>query len=98
MIAYQYLNAVFCIALGVLSYYEDTSGVPAVMTVLALLGKGLAVSAFGGMFILGTELFPTEIRSSAFGVSSFAARVGSLVAPQIILLVSTYFFYTRNCL
>lgn len=44
------------------------------------------MAAFGGMFIYGAELFPTICRAAALGLCGFSARVGSLLAPQLLLL------------
>lgn len=88
MISYQYLNAIFCLSIGLLTFVEgDSEWKKWLIIVCALVGKGLAVSGFGGMFIYGSELFPTATRASALGLCGFFARVGSLIAPQIILLV-----------
>lgn len=57
-----------------------------VIVTLTLLAKGLAVSAFCGMFIYGAELFPTICRAAAIGLCGFSARVGSLLAPQLLVL------------
>lgn len=90
MIGYQYLNATFCLCIGLLTFIEaDYAWKNWLIIVLALVGKGFAVSGFGGMFIYGSELFPTATRGSALGLCGFFARVGSLMAPQIILLVSS---------
>jgi len=87
MISYQYLNSAFCLCIGLLTFVEgDYAWKNWLIIVLALVGKGFAVSGFGGMFIYGSELFPTATRGSALGLCGFFARVGSLMAPQIILL------------
>ena len=58
------------------------------MTTLALIGKGVAVSGFCTMFLYASELFPTVIRGVAMGHCGFWGRVGSLLAPQLLFLVS----------
>lgn len=89
MIGYQYLNSIFCMSIGLLTLIEEDYAAKRYMIIfLALVGKGLAVSGFGGMFIYGSELFPTQTRATALGLCGLFARVGSLLAPQIILLVS----------
>ena len=52
----------------------------------ALFGKGLAVSLFCGMNIYTVELFPTVCRGTAIGICGFSARIGSLLAPQLLIL------------
>ena len=58
------------------------------MTALALIGKGVAVSGFCTMFLYASELFPTVLRGVAMGHCGFWGRVGSLLAPQLLFLVS----------
>jgi OCT family organic cation transporter-like MFS transporter 4/5 len=40
------------------------------------------------MFLYSGEIFPTVIRNSALGISAFFARIGGMVAPYIIDVVS----------
>merc|ERR1711890_207626 len=43
-----------------------------------------------GVFVYTSELFPTEIRSTAVGASSTFSRVGGMVAPLIAFLSSVW--------
>lgn len=55
---------------------------------LSLIGK-LAISAtFMAIFVYSAELFPTVIRGSGMSYSSVFARIGSLSAPLVQVLVS----------
>ena len=56
---------------------------------LALIGKASIVSCFCTIFIYSNEIFPTVIRTVGVGACAFFGRVGSLLAPQILLLVSS---------
>ncbi|XP_053393553.1 organic cation/carnitine transporter 2-like [Mercenaria mercenaria] len=38
------------------------------------------------MIVYTTEIYPTVVRTIAYGVHSTAARVGGMVAPQIVFL------------
>lgn len=58
------------------------------MTTLALIGKGVAVSGFCTIYLYASELFPTVLRGVAMGHCGFWGRVGSLLAPQLLFLVS----------
>ncbi|XP_040266230.1 solute carrier family 22 member 6-A-like [Bufo bufo] len=54
--------------------------------VLAILGKGSVASSFCCAYIYSSELFPTVIRQSGMGVVGMKARLGSLVAPLVLML------------
>jgi OCT family organic cation transporter-like MFS transporter 4/5 len=58
------------------------------VTTLALIGKGVAVSGFCTIYLYASELFPTVLRGVAMGHCGFWGRVGSLLAPQLLFLVS----------
>lgn len=55
---------------------------------LACLGiVGMSVS-FTTVYLFSGELFPTVVRNIGIGASSMCARVGSIVAPFVVSLVS----------
>lgn len=88
MTFYQYVNGVLLITMGILKVYASNEIAEWFLIVIALIAKGLAVSSFCGMFIYCSELFPTICRGVALGLCGFAARCGSLLAPQLMLLAS----------
>jgi len=54
-----------------------------------LVGKfGITVS-YSVLYVLTAELFPTSVRHTLFAACSMIGRLGSIVAPQTPLLVST---------
>ena len=57
------------------------------MITLTSVGKFGVSAAFSIVYIFAAELFPTVVRSSGIGASSFCARIGGIVAPQMALLV-----------
>ncbi|KAM4017103.1 solute carrier family 22 member 6-A-like [Anomaloglossus baeobatrachus] len=57
-----------------------------VRLVLAVLGKGSLASSFCCAYIYSSELFPTVIRQSGLGIVGMKARVGSMVAPLVLML------------
>jgi OCT family organic cation transporter-like MFS transporter 4/5 len=54
------------------------------------VGKGVVVSGFCTTFLYASELFPTVLRGVAIGHCGFWGRVGSLLAPQLLFLVTLY--------
>ena len=50
----------------------------------SFFGKTCIAGSFGSVWIWSCELFPTEIRGSAVGISSTGARFGSLLTPFLI--------------
>ncbi|XP_055383940.1 organic cation/carnitine transporter 2-like [Condylostylus longicornis] len=88
MAFYQYANGTLIVLMGLLALAEPTPALKTFLTVIALIGKGLAVSSFCSMFIYGSELFPTVCRGISLGLCGFAARCGSLLAPQLMFMVT----------
>ncbi|KAM4723066.1 solute carrier family 22 member 6-A-like [Rhinophrynus dorsalis] len=54
--------------------------------VLAVLGKGCLAGSFACAYLYSGELFPTVIRQTGMGVVAMKARLGSMVAPLVLLL------------
>ncbi|XP_075426061.1 solute carrier family 22 member 20-like isoform X1 [Ascaphus truei] len=53
---------------------------------LAALGKGCLASSFACAYLYSGELFPTVVRQTGMGVVTMNARVGSMVAPLVLML------------
>ena len=62
-------------------------GLGALVTALArplsLVGKFAALGAFNLIYVQAAELFPTAVRTTALGLCSASARVGSILAPPL---------------
>lgn len=58
----------------------------ALRTGLAVAGKFGGAAAFIILYVYTSELFPTVVRNAALGANSSAARIGSVLAPQVVLL------------
>lgn len=52
--------------------------------ICACIGVVASFIVFVVVYLYCTELFPTVVRNAAIGVSSCAARIGSMVAPFVI--------------
>jgi len=48
-----------------------------------MIGKVGASAGFAIIYTFSAELFPTSVRNAGMGLSSCAARIGAMVAPEI---------------
>ncbi|OWF50932.1 Organic cation transporter protein [Mizuhopecten yessoensis] len=56
----------------------------------ALIGKfGISIS-YGIIYLMSAEVFPTVVRNAGMGVSSMCARIGGMLAPQILELQNVW--------
>ncbi|XP_070533313.1 organic cation transporter protein-like isoform X2 [Ptychodera flava] len=58
--------------------------------VLAMVAKLFSSGAFGAVYIFSAEIFPTSVRNAGMGISSTLARIGTVISPYVMLLVSTW--------
>ena len=56
------------------------------VTVLSLIGTVAIEYTWDACYVCGAEAFPTSVRSLGLGSSSVMARVGAMVAPNMIFL------------
>lgn len=61
---------------------------------LFFVGKLAIAFAFNSLYVFTVELYPTHARSSALAACSLVGRIGSALAPQTPLLVSTTMIFT----
>ncbi|XP_005383792.1 PREDICTED: solute carrier family 22 member 13 isoform X2 [Chinchilla lanigera] len=62
------------------------SGLPEVVTVLAMVGKLAMAAAFTISYVYAAELFPTIIRQTGIGLMSILSRIGGIITPLVTLL------------
>ncbi|XP_078086939.1 organic cation/carnitine transporter 2-like [Mustelus asterias] len=62
------------------------SNLSVLATVLVMIGKFGATCAFAMIYIYSAELYPTAVRHMGVGMSSTAARFGSIVSPYIFYI------------
>lgn len=56
-----------------------------IRTTLAVIGKGFLAASFSCCYLYTGELYPTIIRQNGMGFVSMMARIGSMVAPMVLL-------------
>lgn len=56
-------------------------------TILALVARFAISGVYNTMFTYSTEVFPTCVRSKAFGTNSACARVGAIISPICLELM-----------
>ena len=59
------------------------------MTVL-LVGKFAVAGGFASVYLYTVELLPTQVRNIGMGAMSIGARLGGILAPMVLLLVSVH--------
>ncbi|CAL8077574.1 unnamed protein product [Orchesella dallaii] len=57
-----------------------------VLVSFAMIGKMCITASYGVIYIFSAESFPTVVRNSGVGASSMCARVGGIVANNLLLL------------
>ncbi|XP_068177853.1 solute carrier family 22 member 7-like [Antennarius striatus] len=57
-----------------------------VITVIAIIGKGFSAAGFAALTLYSSELYPTVLRQTGTGYNNFLGRIGTAVAPFILLL------------
>ncbi|XP_078407132.1 organic cation/carnitine transporter 2-like isoform X2 [Cetorhinus maximus] len=62
------------------------SNLSAFATVLVMIGKFGATSAFAIVYVYTAELYPTVVRNMGVGVSSVGCRFGAIISPYIFYL------------
>ncbi|XP_077862260.1 organic cation transporter protein-like [Saccoglossus kowalevskii] len=61
-----------------------------VSTAFAMIGKFFSSMAFGITYLFSAEIYPTCVRNAGMGISSTSARIGTIIAPFVMLLISKW--------
>ncbi|XP_077976897.1 organic cation transporter protein-like isoform X2 [Glandiceps talaboti] len=57
---------------------------------LAMLSKFSITASFGIVYVYAAELFPTPLRAVGVGLCSMSARIGGMLAPQMLLMADLW--------
>ncbi|RUS84221.1 hypothetical protein EGW08_008025 [Elysia chlorotica] len=69
------------VALNTIQAAQSIPGINIIVIIISLIGKFGSSAGYGVLWMYTPELFPTNIRTTGFGVSSLAARIGVIVTP-----------------
>ncbi|KAK7503603.1 hypothetical protein BaRGS_00005142 [Batillaria attramentaria] len=69
------------ISSGIFRIFSGNSALGTMSVVASMVGMAGASGMFGAVFFYTPEVFPTNMRNQALGVSSFAGRLGGMIAP-----------------
>lgn len=86
LMLYYILGGVTCIIAGTIKKSDSIDNNEDIATVFAVIGKFFLSAGFSTIFLFTVELFPTVVRTLGMGSCVFWARVGGMVAPQILLI------------
>ncbi|XP_053393551.1 solute carrier family 22 member 4-like isoform X3 [Mercenaria mercenaria] len=73
------------VVVGIIQYV-DTPHRGVVTNAFALASKMGIACGWGCLIVYTTELYPTVVRTIAYGLHNTSARIGGMVAPQIVFL------------
>lgn len=85
------ITGAFCFSILILDIVGKLKELSTLAVVLAMVGKAGISGGWAALQVFSAELFPTVVRNIGVGSCSFSARVGAIVAPQIVYLGTQYF-------
>jgi MFS family permease len=59
------------------------SGYDVAQTSLSMVGKASITMTYCVIYVMASEIFPTEARNVGMGIGSVAGGIGSMIAPYI---------------
>lgn len=69
-----------CFSFQLALYFSAPSWV---YLICILVGKYCSTAGFNIIYLITSELFPTNFRGTVFGMTNFVARIGGILAPLI---------------
>lgn len=87
LVGYFFFAGILALTAGIIP--GNTLTEQKVIAAMAILSRMSAVGCIALGYTYASELYPTVVRNNGFGIVSIAMRIGSMVAPQITLMVGT---------
>ncbi|KAH3834353.1 organic cation transporter protein-like [Dreissena polymorpha] len=84
----MFIAGAFSFAILILDLSGGLDNYPKITLTFAMIGKAGISGGWAALQVFSAELFPTVIRNIGVGACSFCARLGAIVAPQIVFLGS----------
>ncbi|XP_023214691.1 organic cation transporter protein-like isoform X1 [Centruroides sculpturatus] len=85
MLVSMVLAGISCICAGIVpGSYTWT------IVILANIGKFAIAGSYSAIYVFGSELIPTVLRTSALATATLIGSVGSMIAPHILYLGTLY--------
>lgn len=84
--AYSITGGSIIISSLITYFFPEVAFLGTVCRVLVFIGKMFNAVTFGAVFNYTAELYPTHLRTTAVGIGSSVARIGGILAPQILYL------------
>jgi MFS family permease len=89
-IVYLFITGIVCLIVCFMPYLKSYlfNNEVIFIVILTLIGKCFSASSYNTCYVYSSEIYNSNIRSSALLFFSSFGRIGSLIAPQINLLGS----------
>ncbi|XP_050402198.1 organic cation transporter protein isoform X1 [Patella vulgata] len=76
----------FCVSILIVDVLGKLEEWPALTLTLAMIGKSGIAGGWAAVQVFSAETFPTVVRNLGIGACSTFARIGGIVAPQLVYL------------
>lgn len=78
------LAGISCLAVLVINLIDESQ--TTLIIVIAMIGKSAISGGWAATQVFSAETFPTVVRNIGIGACAMSARIGGIIAPQIVLL------------
>lgn len=82
----MFIAGISCFSILVLDLIGKLQSLQTLSVVFAMIGKAGISGGWAALQVFSAEIFPTVVRNIGVGSCSFCARIGGIVAPQIVFM------------